>query len=540
MKKIVTMFIALCAFCGAASAQPERPRLVVGLVVDQMRWDYLYRYYARYGEGGFKRLLSEGYSCASTTIPYIPSVTSIGHSCIYTGSVPSISGIAGNNFMKNGKTVYCTDDPTVTPVGTDNSKCRMSPRNMWTTTIGDELRLATNNRSKVIGVALKERASILPAGHHANGAYWFDDKTGTFVTSTYYMDQLPDWLVQFNRQNIAAKYLSQKWSTLYPIDTYTESTADETAYEYGIARGEKAVLPLDLPRLYKKNGYKILRSTPFGNNITFDAAKAAIEGEKLGQGTATDMITVSCSSTDAMAHQLGINAVEMEDCYLRLDQSIADFLSFLDQKVGKGNYLLFLSADHGGPNNSTFLQDQHIPAGTWSARSAARSVNEALAAKYPSASQLVRKIMNDQVFLDVAQIDSLSLDYAAVKQTVVDVLQRDKDVLYAFDMEKASVASVPDEVKYRAINGYNRERSGGVQIVLKPGYSDNGGTRGNTHSAWNPYDTHIPLVFMGWHIPHGETTVPCKMTDIAPTVCALLHVQAPNGCIGKPITFDNK
>ncbi len=537
MKKIVTVLLALCTFCGVADAQPERPRLVVGLVVDQMRWDYLYRYYTRYGEGGFKRLLGEGYSCANTSIPYIPSVTAIGHSCIYTGSVPSISGIAGNNFMENGKIAYCTDDPTVSPVGTDNRKCRMSPRNMWTTTIGDELRLATNNRSKVVGVALKDRASILPAGHHANAAYWFDDKTGTFITSTYYMDQLPDWLVKFNQQKLADKYLSKQWSTLYPKETYTESTADETPYEGGITRGEKAVLPLDLPRLYKENGYWILRSTPFGNNITFDAAKAAIEGEKLGQGKETDMITVSCSSTDILAHQVGINAVEIEDCYLRLDQSIADFLSYLDKKVGKGNYLLFLTADHGGVNNATFMKDQNIPAGTWSARDAAKSISEALAAKYPSAPQLVKSVMNNQVFLDVTAIDSLSLDYEAVKQIVVDVLKRDKDVLYAFDMEKTSVTSIPDDVKCRAINGYNRERSGGVQIVLKPGYYDSGSPRGNTHSAWNPYDTHIPLIFMGWHVTHGETTAPYKMTDIAATVCAMLYIQAPNGCIGKPITF---
>ena len=277
MNKIIKLIFVLCCFCGIAQAQPQRPKLVVGIVIDQMRWDYLYRYYARYGEGGFKRMLGEGFSVENCKIPYIPSVTAIGHSSIWTGSVPSIHGIAGNNFVKDGKVVYCTADDTVNPVGSDSKAGKMSPRNLWVTTIGDELRLATNNRSKVIGVALKDRASILPAGHHANGAYWFDDKSGKFITSTFYMEKLPEWVNKFNKQKLPNKYLSKKWETLYPIDSYKESTSDDNNYENGIVEGEKAVLPLDLPALYKKHGYKILRSTPFGCNLTFDIAKAAIE-----------------------------------------------------------------------------------------------------------------------------------------------------------------------------------------------------------------------------------------------------------------------
>ena len=535
MDKIFKFILVLCAFCGIAQAQPERPKLVVGIVIDQMRWDYLYRYQARYGEGGFKRLLGEGFSCENTRIPYIPSVTAIGHTSIYTGSVPSIHGIAGNNFVKDGKVVYCTDDNTVKPVGSDSKAGLMSPRNMWTTTIGDELRLATNNRSKVIGVALKDRASILPAGHHANGAFWFDDKSGKFITSSFYMDKLPAWVNNFNKQKLVDKYLSEKWSTLYPKDTYKESTADENEYEAGIQEGEKAILPLDLPTLYKKYGYKIIRSTPFGNSLTFDMAKAAIDGENLGKGSDTDMLTVSCSSTDYIGHQVGINAIEIEDTYLRLDQSLADFLSFLDQKVGKGNYLVFLSADHGGMNNAKFLQDQHIPAGNWDDRVCKDELNALLKTQYPAAGELVKTVMNYQVFFNLDVIESLKLDFSQIKQIVIDQLKKDKRVQYAFDMEKTSITSIPDDIKIRAINGYNRERSGSVQVILKPGFYDYWNMKGTTHGAWNPYDTHIPLLFMGWHIQHGESTQPHYMTDIAATVCALLHIQAPNGCIGTPI-----
>ena len=541
MNKVFS-FIALAFLgCGSAAAQQvnvsnvQRPKLVVGIVVDQMRWDYLYRYYARYGEGGFKRMLGEGFSVENCKIPYIPSVTAIGHSSIWTGSVPSIHGIAGNNFVKDGKVVYCTADDAVNPVGSDSKAGKMSPRNLWVTTIGDELRLATNNRSKVIGVALKDRASILPAGHHANGAFWFDDKSGKFITSTFYMDKLPEWVNKFNKQKLPNKYLSKKWETLYPIDSYKESTSDDNNYENGIVEGEKAVLPLDLPTLYKKHGYKILRSTPFGCNLTFDIAKAAIEGENLGRNTDTDLLTISCSSTDYIGHQVGVNAIETEDCYLRLDKALADFFAYLDQTVGKGNYLTFLTADHGGVNNATFLQDQRIPAGIWNKKGLVDELNKSLKTKFNTDKDLVKTIMNYQVFFNTDIIEELGLDYAAIKQVVVDRLKKDKDVHYAFDMEKISIESIPEELKFRAINGYNRERSGGVQIVLKPGHYDYYSSKGTTHGAWNPYDIHIPCLFMGWGIQHGESAQPHYMTDIAATVCAMLHIQAPNGCIGTPI-----
>lgn len=537
MNKIIKLIFMLCCFCGIAQAQPQRPKLVVGIVIDQMRWDYLYRYYARYGEGGFKRMLGEGFSVENCKIPYIPSVTAIGHSSIWTGSVPSIHGIAGNNFVKDGKVVNCTADDTVNPVGSDSKAGKMSPRNLWVTTIGDELRLATNNRSKVIGVALKDRASILPAGHHANGAFWFDDKSGKFITSTFYMDKLPEWVNKFNKQKLPNKYLSKKWETLYPIDSYKESTSDDNNYENGIVEGEKAVLPLDLPTLYKKHGYKILRNTPFGCNLTFDIAKAAIEGENLGRNTDTDLLTISCSSTDYIGHQVGVNAIETEDCYLRLDKALADFFAYLDQTVGKGNYLTFLTADHGGVNNATFLQDQRIPAGIWNKKGLVDvdELNKSLKTKFNTNKDLVKTIMNYQVFFNTDIIEELGLDYAAIKQAVVDRLKKDKDVHYAFDMEKTSIESIPEELKFRAINGYNRERSGGVQIVLKPGHYDYYSSKGTTHGAWNPYDIHIPCLFMGWGIQHGESAQPHYMTDIAATVCAMLHIQAPNGCIGTPI-----
>lgn len=538
---IMMAFLGCCSIYSVSAQQAsaigvQRPKLVVGIVIDQMRWDYLYRYQKRYTDGGFKRLLNEGFSCENTVIPYVPSVTAIGHTCIYTGSVPSIHGIAGNNFVKNGEKVYCTDDDTVKPVGSNSEAGLMSPRNLWVTTIGDEMKIASNGRAKVVGVALKDRASILPAGHNPDGAFWFDDKSGNFITSTYYMNQLPKWVEAFNGKKLPEHYLSEKWNTLYPKDTYTESTSDENEYENGIKKGVKATLPLNLPELYKKYGYNIIRNTPFGNSLTFDMAKAAIDGEQLGADDETDLLAVSCSSTDYIGHQVGTHAVETEDTYLRLDKAIADFLSYLDTKVGKGNYLVFLSADHGAMNNVRFLQDRRIPAGNWDDGVAAKKLNEVIAKEFPNTVDLVKTVMNYQVFFNREVIKNQHLDFAKIKQTVVDFLKEDSCVLYACDMEKTMTESIPEEVKYRIVNGYNRERSGDVQIVLKPNFYTHG-MKGTDHGAWNLYDTHIPLVFMGWGIKHGATTKRTFMTDIAPTIGALIHVQAPNGCVGQPISF---
>lgn len=538
---IMMAFLGCCSIYSVSAQQAsaigvQRPKLVVGIVIDQMRWDYLYRYQKRYTDGGFKRLLNEGFSCENTVIPYVPSVTAIGHTCIYTGSVPSIHGIAGNNFVKNGEKVYCTDDDTVKPVGSNSEAGLMSPRNLWVTTIGDEMKIASNGRAKVVGVALKDRASILPAGHNPDGAFWFDDKSGNFITSTYYMNQLPKWVEAFNGKKLPEHYLSEKWNTLYPKDTYIESTSDENEYENGIKKGVKATLPLNLPELYKKYGYNIIRNTPFGNSLTFDMAKAAIDGEQLGADDETDLLAVSCSSTDYIGHQVGTHAVETEDTYLRLDKAIADFLSYLDTKVGKGNYLVFLSADHGAMNNARFLQDRRIPAGNWDDDTAAKKLNEVIAKEFPNTGDLVKTVMNYQVFFNREVIKNQHLDFAKIKQTVVDFLKEDSCVLYACDMEKTMTESIPEEVKYRIVNGYNRERSGDIQIVLKPNFYTHG-MKGTNHGAWNLYDTHIPLVFMGWGIKHGATTKRTFMTDIATTIGALIHVQAPNGCVGQPISF---
>ena len=556
IKQLLLLFLALTVLTVSAQTKKKkaaaapatvtatnilpRPKLVVGIVVDQMRWDYLYRFYDRYQSNGFKRLLNEGFSCDNTLIPYIPTFTAPGHTCIYTGSEPAIHGIAGNDFIiqATGKSMYCTEDTTVKTLGSTSKAGEMSPRNLLVSTVTDELRLATNFRSKVIGIALKDRGGILPAGHTANAAYWFDDKSGNWISSTYYMKQLPQWVNEFNNQKLPEAYLKSDWTPLYPIDTYVQTLPDNSKYEGKFKGMDAPTLPVKTSALYKGN-LGMIRSTPYGNTLTLDMAVAAINGEQLGQRGITDFLTVSFSSTDYVGHQFGPNSVEIEDTYLRLDRDFATFFTFLDAKVGKGNYIVFLTADHGAAHNTAFLNDHGIPAGVWDDGAVRDSLNKLLLRKY-KVEKLVINLGNYQVNFNNADIGYAKLNKDDLIKDCTAYLEKQKGVAYAVDMRNVETANVPAELRTRIINGYNPEHSGDIQIILQPGWytghsSGDGGPTGTTHGTWNPYDAHIPLVFMGWGIPHGHLNRETHMTDIAATVAALLHIQAPNGCIGKPI-----
>ena len=521
-----------------AQSKIQRLKLVVGIVVDQMRWDYLYRYYDRYGQDGFKRLLNEGFSCENTLINYLPSATAVGHTTIFTGSVPSIDGIAGNEWVDQltGRRWYCTEDTSVETVGSNSDAGKMSPRNLLVSTITDELRLATNFQSQVVGISLKDRAAILPAGHTPTAAFWLDDATAHFITSTYYMQQLPDWVNQFNHQEPAQKLVANGWNTLYPVQTYLQSTADNVQWE-GLMGGKSApVFPYDIASAFKKK-HGIIRQTPFGNTLTLNFAEAAINGYQLGQKKATDFLTINCASTDYVGHMFGPNSVEEEDVYLRLDKDLATFFHFLDQKIGKGNYLVFLTADHGGAHSLGFMQEHRLPSGLWETDSMVTQLNNFLFEKFGTNDLALSNItaVDYQIDYDMKKINDSHLDLEAIKKASVDFLQKQPGVMYAVDVAHIGEAPLPQRIKEMIINGYNNKRSGAIQIINEPGWLPQYSKKGTTHGTWNPYDTHIPLVFMGWKIAHGSTNRTINMTDIAPTIASLLHIQMPSGCIGTPI-----
>jgi len=532
---IVVLLSVMMLQAQTTTTRLERPKLVVGIVVDQMRWDFLYRYYDKYESGGFKRLLQEGFSCENTMINYIPSVTAIGHTTIFTGSVPAIHGIAGNEWYdpKTGKSIYCTDDSTVQAIGTDNKGNKMSPRRLLATTITDELRLATNFQSKVVGISLKDRAAILPAGHNPTAAFWMDDASGKFVTSSYYLPALPEWVNDFNRSNAIEKLLANGWNTLLPIDQYTESTPDNVEWEGTLKGAKSPVFPYDTKKAYSLD-HASLRQMPFGNSRTLQFAKAAVDGYKLGQEESTDFLSINCASTDYSGHLVGPNAIEIEDVYLRLDKNLATFFAYLDAKIGKGNYLVFLTADHGAAHAEGFMEANKMPTGLL-AKDLESNLENILDKQFES-SHLVFGIENFQVTFNKNRIDSLKLDFQKIKNSTVDFLQHQEGIQFAVDQDKIAEASIPSNLKEMMINGYNRQRSGSVLMITMPGWLPYYSKKGTTHSVWNPYDTHIPLIFMGWKIEHGSTNRTTFMTDISATLAALLHIQMPNGCIGTPVT----
>jgi len=514
----------------------RRPKLVVGIVVDQMRWDYLYRYYSRYqSNGGFKRLLLNGFSCENTIIPYIPTVTACGHTSIYTGSVPAINGITGNEWYDYdlNKQVYCTEDEQVTTVGGKGTAGQMSPHNLLVTTIGDELHLATNFKSKVIGIALKDRAAILPAGHTANGAFWFDEATGNWISSSYYSIGLPKWVDDLNNKKLPDQYFAKDWNTLYPLNTYTQSTPDAEPYEYRPFGKDVKGFPYDLKQFAGKN-YGMLHVTPYGNSFTFDMARAAVDGEKMGADSVTDMLTISLSTPDYIGHTFGPNSVEAEDDFLRLDKDLGAFLDFLDQKVGKGEYLVFLTADHGGAHVPAFLGQHSIPTGNAIDRGYNDEISELLKAKFHS-DKLLIGVFNYQVHFNRLEIKRLGLNKDSVSKVVIDYLAGQTAIYRAFALDKTAETTLNATIKRDATNGYYPSRSGDIQIIFKPQWIENFEHGGTTHGAWGPYDAHIPLLWYGWGIKPGQLSREVYMTDIAPTVASLLHIQMPSGTVGQVI-----
>jgi len=536
MRKLVCLVSILISFSisfAQTSGSLKRPKLVVGLVVDQMRWDYLYRYYDRYGNDGFKRLIGQGFSCENTFISYTPTYTAAGHAGVYTGSVPAIHGIMGNNWYSRAdeRVVYCAEDNSVKSIGSASNAGLMSPKNMWTSTITDELRLATNFKSKVIGIALKDRGAILPAGHAANAAYWYDNSIGGWITSTYYMNDLPQWVKNLNAKKLPEAYMSKDWNTLFPINTYVQSTADDKPYEGSMAGGN--TFPHQTSKLAGKGIYDAIRVSPSGNTFTIDMAKAALEGENLGKSANTDFLAVSFSSSDYIGHAFGPNSIEAEDGMLRLDRDLANFFQYLDAKIGKGQYLLFLTADHGAAHNAGFMAENKIPAGYADDADIRKLLNDE-AEKQFGVKNIITSAINYQLYVNHALINEKKLDYEDVTSFLLKQLLAHPSIAGAINLRNLATTPIQKTIKDRITNGYNQLRSGDIQFIFKPQWFD-GGAKGTTHGVWNPYDSHIPLLWYGWGIKPGKSNREVYMSDIAPTLAAMLRIQMPNGCVGKVI-----
>ena len=537
MKKINLLILALVASLSVTYGQKKstdsnRPALVVGIVVDQMRYEYLYKYADRYSNNGLKRLIREGMNCQDNHYNYAPTVTAAGHASVYTGTVPAVHGIVGNEWtdVATGKKVYCTDDSTVSTVGTTGKTGFMSPKNMWTSTITDQLKLAQNFKSKTIAIALKDRGAILPGGHSADGAYWYDSKEGRWITSSFYMQSLPKWVQAFNAEQRAQKYTKAGWNTLYPIQTYTISGPDDSPYESKMA-GETA--PVFPHTLQGGNPLEFIRTSPYGNTLTKDFAIQAMTEEKLGKNGTTDFLAVSFSSTDYVGHSFGPQSVELEDTYLRLDQDIAEILTYLDKNYGKDQVLVFLTADHAVAEIPGYLNSHKMPGGVFDRVKAMADIKKVTQETFGQ-SDLIIGEDNSQLYFNKLALAKMNIDRAKLIQVVKQSLKKQVGFQELIDLQNIEGLTLNNLYADLIRNGYNPDRSGDVMILLKPQWFM-GSKTGTTHSTLYAYDTHVPLVFYGWKVKPSEVTERTSISDISTSLANWLHCMEPSGSIGRII-----
>ena len=530
----------------------NKPKLVVGVIIDQMGFDQLYKYHDRYGETGFKRLIRDGFNFKNANVNYIPSETAPGHASIYTGTTPAYHGIIGNSWYDRdlGNYVGNVIDSNEELVGSINENPNgTSPKNLAATTITDELRLRSKFKSKVISVSIKDRAAILPGGKSANAAYWFDweSSPGYFVSSSFYMKKVPKWVSKFNELGKSNIYLNQSWNTLYPLSTYTASSPDDNKYEPSLGGKSSPTFPYDFKTMrekYVKSGleYQLLLVSPGGNSLLTEFAIAAIENEELGMDEYPDILNVSYSITDVIGHTFGPQSVEMEDIYLRLDKNLGELFATLDSKVGKDDYLLFLTSDHAAIPVVSYLRDNKLDGDIARIVEYNNQLKSFLEAKY-GAGSWIDNFDGDQVYLNKNTVDEKKLVLPVIQQEVADFLMTQKGVYLALTAHELQTKTYEEGLRKTIQNGYHPKRSGDVLISYNSGTILNPDpqmvverVKGTVHGSGYSYDTHVPLLWMGSGIPKGESVRSVNPIDITPSLAMFLNLQLPSAVQGKPLS----
>jgi predicted AlkP superfamily pyrophosphatase or phosphodiesterase len=530
MYKVIVSFLLVSSTL--FSQNKNQPKLIVGIVIDQMRYDMLTRFEKNYSEGGFKRLMHRGFFAENMHFNYAPTYTGPGHASIYTGTTPAIHGIAANDWVHNGLyAMYCTQDDSAISIGVDSKSGKMSPKNLKVTTMTDQLRLFTSNKSKVIGIAIKDRGAILPAGNMANAAYWYDGKSGNWITSSWYMKSLPQWLTEFNYKKHYKRLMADNWTPLLPINKYIHLTQDSVNWEEDNFKKGVTTLPYTFNE--EKNATQI-RLTPFGNNFTTELAIEIMKKEEMGKGSATDFLAVSYSSTDYIGHAYGPYSMETEDCYYRLDLEMKKLLETLDSTQGKDNYWVFLTADHGVQDVPDFSRANKMHGGNVTDKELMKLVNDFLVLK-TGKQNLIKEISNDQITLNKDEVAKSNLDaekIAKLLQSMDPTNMKGINGFYAFT--NMSSAPLPISIREQLINGYCPNRSGDIAILLEPNWM-NHGSKGTSHGSIYSHDTHVPFIFYGKGVLPKTTAKQYNITDIAPTITYLLGTLQPNGCTGLPI-----
>ncbi len=532
--------LILAVFVGLFSVASfgETPKLIVSIVIDQFRYDYLTRFENFFGKNGFNRLIRGGALMTCAHYNYIPTETGPGHSSYLSCTVPSTHGIIANEWYdrKRGR-VYCVSDPTANTVGSSTENGKMSPKNFIGSTLADQLLMANNFHSKIVSLAIKHRAAILPAGKRPTGVFWFDLSTGDFITSSYYTNSLPPWVSAFNKKKMAEAFLGKKWEKLLPESAYQASDTDEGHGEVGLPGEMTAVFPhliADLKNDNQNKRFDAFFATPFANQLTIEFSKAAIRSEKLGKGNYPDLLAISFSANDRCGHRFGPYSHEVQDITVRLDRQLGEFLDFLDTEIGLQHTLIILTSDHGVAPNPAYSKAMGLNGKTINSAEFKTKIEKALAEQY-GPGKYILDFISDMFYLDYDLLKQKKLSPQEVGTFIGERATLDGDVDYYFTREQLLRGQVASPFAQLVKNGFNPERSGDLTVVPKPfkffSYYNDATTHGTPYS----YDTHIPIIFYGSAFKPGKYADEVYITDIVPTLCTTLKIEQPSGCIGKPI-----
>ncbi len=529
---------------GAAKLTAAKPaklpvKLVVGIVIDQLRYDYLQRFEDQFVEGGFKRLLKGGAVFTNANYIHSPTVTACGHATFMTGAPPAMTGIIGNEWYDRelGKPVTSVSDDKAqyTALGAKEGTRAAAPHKLLGTTLGDELRLATQGQAKVIGLSYKDRSAILPAGKRPNGAYWFDLTTGNFVSSTYYFGDLPAWVKRFNQEAHCDKYFGAKWERLLPATAYQRSAPDDAVYERKARYG--FTFPYTLNGGEDKPGakyYAQFDASPFANENLVALAKAAIESESLGADDTTDVLTISFSANDLVGHAYGPYSHEVQDITLRTDRLLAEFFGYLDKKIGLQNVVIALTADHGVAPVPEQVKELGY-GGRLDNKAAQEAVQTALAQRFGE-EKWVLYFNYGNVYLDEAAIERRKLTTAEVEAVAQAALLNLPGIGECLTRTQLRQGRAPANAIGRSVaNGFYLQRNGNLVVVPQPFYFF-GETSLTTHGTPYSYDTHVPVIFYGAGIAPGQHHNASSPADIAPTLATLLKVQPPSNSSGRVLS----
>lgn len=526
----------------AFSQLSERPKLVVGIVVDQMCYDYLYRFEDNYSKKGLVLLRDKGLNCRNVNYNYVPTYTGPGHASIYTGTTPATHGIVANDWydVSLARSINCVEDTSVRSVGTDSNEGQCSPHHLKVHTIADQLKLSIPG-AKVVSASIKDRGAILPGGHLSDGTYWYDYATGNFITSTFFEQQLPNWVSNFNANGYPEEAMQGKWETYLPITCYSDADIDDSKYEHLLPGKEKPVFPYDLKMMLEQSGaspYDVFTSTPFANTYLTDFAIEAIKNEDLGTDNTPDMLCVSYSTPDIIGHSFGPYSKEIEDTYVRLDRDIARLIAELEKSVGKKNFVIFLTADHAVVPVPQFLSDKGLPGGYFFLEPAMNELRTFSVSKFGA--DLIEEQDNLNIYLNSALLEQLKLDREEVATAFADKIRTWDEVKGAYTAKELRTTGHSDRWKSMVSKGYHKEESGDIIFILEAGYLPK--TRlsetthkGTSHGSAYSYDTHVPLLWYGSKIKGSSVARPMEIIDIAASLTHLLKLQQPSNIEGSPI-----